>query len=96
VHPEDMEFGKYRRHIFRKYYFDTSKYIEEIDKFNDSPSEYWEYISLNLKTNRDNTANLKKWNPEKKDYDLFAYNSKHYLATDPNVKDDKCIQYESI
>jgi hypothetical protein len=96
VYPEDMDFGKYRRNVFMKYYVDTSKYIEELETFNDVQSDYWEQMKQAMKGNRDNIPNLRKWNKEKDEYDLFAYNSKHYLVSDPNVKDDKCIQYESI
>ncbi len=87
-----MEFGKYRRQIFNKYFYDTSKIIEDIDTFNDITSEYWDAQSNNLNLSGDNKPNIRKWNPDKKEYDYYCTNSKHWKLVDPNVNDIKSIQ----
>lgn len=89
-----MEFGKYRRNAFMKYYLNVNKYNEELENFNEVQSEYWEALKTQFKGNRDNIPNLRKWNKETNEYDVYAHNSKHFLLADPNVQDDQCIQYE--
>lgn len=87
-----MEFGKYRRNTFLKYYNDGRKYSEDLDTFNDVVSNFWDATSNNQKMNSDNKFNMRRWNPTKNEYDFFAKNSKHWTFTDPNMKDDKSIQ----
>jgi hypothetical protein len=91
-----MEFGKYRRKFFKKYYANSDKYIEEINQFNDTNVEYWEVASGQVKINPDNKPNVRKWNPEKNEYDFYSATSKHWTCVDPDVKDIKSIQYASI
>lgn len=88
-----MEFGKYRRRMFKKHYFNIDKFLEEIEAFNDVSSEYWDVINSQTRNNNDNKPNIRKWNPEKNTYDLYSSNSKHWSFVDPNVKDLKSIQY---
>ena len=90
-----MEFGKYRRQFFKKYYFNIDKHLEEIDTFNDVTSDYWDVCSGQFKISADNKPNVRKWNPEKNGYDFYCSNSKHWSLVDPNVTDNKSIQYES-
>lgn len=95
VYPEDMEFGKYRRKFFKKYFSNIDKYIEDVDAFNDVNSDYWDVISGQVKINVDNKPNIRKWNSEKNEYDFYSSNSKHWSFVDPHVKDSKSIQYSS-
>jgi hypothetical protein len=88
-----MEFSKYRRQVFKKYYYNTDKYLEEIETFNNISSGYWDKCNSLLKMNNDNKPNVRKWNSEKNAYDFYCLNSKHWTFVDPNVKDPKSIQY---
>ena len=91
-----MEFGKYRRNIMKKYYLDQTKYIEELEQFNDLPGSFWDTCSGQFKISNDNKPNLRRWNTLEKKYDFYCYNSKHFTLTDPDVKNPQSIQYESI
>lgn len=71
------------------------KHLEEIDAFNDVSSDYWDVVSGQVKINVDNKPNIRKWNQEKNDYDFYSSNSKHWSLVDPNVKDERSIQYAS-
>lgn len=93
---EDMEFGKYRRQIFKKHYYDTSKMAEEIDIFNDVTSGYWDACTGQFKINQDNTLNMRKFNNDKNDYDYYSRDSKHWSLVDPSVEDPKSIQTTSL
>jgi hypothetical protein len=93
---EDMEFGKYRRTQFKKYFYNVDKHLEEIDTFNDVSSDYWDLCSGQFKLNHDNKPNIRKWNKDKNAYDFYCLNSKHWTLTDPNVTDNKSIQYSSM
>ena len=89
-----MEFGKWRRQVFKKYYNNIDKHLEEIDSFNDVTSDYWDVCSSQFKVNPDNKPNIRKWNAEKNGYDFYCLNSKHWTLVDPNVDDPKSIQYK--
>jgi hypothetical protein len=91
-----MDFGKYRRKVFKKYYYNIDKHLEELESFNDVQSDYWDICSGQFKINADNKPNIRKWNQEKNSYDFYCLNSKHWSLTDPNVDDVKSIQYSSL
>jgi len=95
VHAEDMEFGKYRRKIMRKFHIDNSKYIEDLETLNDVPGPFWDACSGQFKISADNKPSIRKWNSLEKKYDFYCSNSKHYTLVDPNVSNPQSIQYES-
>ena len=95
VHKEDMEFGKYRRSVFKKYYNDNSKHINDLETFNDLTSEYWDVSSGNFRINKDNIANIRKLDENTNEYKFYSGNSKHYSLVDPECDDTKSIQYAS-
>jgi len=90
-----MEFLKYRRKLFKKYYFDYSKYSKDLDTFNDVATEFWD--NSNARKNMiDNQPNIRIPNPENKEndgWDFYSTLSKHHDFVDPTCKDNKSIQY---
>lgn len=94
VHPADMEFGKYRRSIFKKYFNDNSKYVNDLETFNDLTSEYWDVTSGIFRINKDNIPNIRKFDDATNDYKFYSGNSKHFSLVDPECDDNKSIQYE--
>ena len=90
-----MDFGSYRRKFFKKYFYNNEKYIEEVDAFNNVTSDYWDVIAGQVKINVDNKPSIRKWNSDKNEYDFYSLNSKHWSLVDPNVTDNKSIQYSS-
>jgi hypothetical protein len=91
-----MEFGKYRRNLFKQYYYNIDKHLEEIDGFNDIMSDYWDACNGQFKINLDNKPNIRKWNQEKNEYEFYCNNSKHWTLCDPTVDNPKSIQYASM
>jgi hypothetical protein len=87
-----MEFGKYRRQVFRKYFFDFDKVYDDLEVMNDLTSSYWDTMTNMFKSNGDNKPKLRKLNTNG-EYELYCPESKHYTLVDPNVKDPKSIQY---
>lgn len=88
-----MEFGKYRRKTLKKYVYNIDKHLQEVDSFNDVTSDFWDVCASQFRVNNDNKPNIRKWNPEKNEFDFYASNSKHWTLVDPDIKDNKSIQY---
>ncbi len=88
-----MEFGKYRRHTLKKYAFNNDQYLQDLENFNDVTSEFWDVLSTQYRMNRDNNPTIRKWNSTKNTHDFYSTNSKHWSLVDPDVKDNKSIQY---
>lgn len=84
---------KTRRDFFKKYHYDYDKLSENLDNFNDVQIDFWDIVRGEEKTNPDNDINLRKWNTEKKQWDMYALYSKNYRQIDPNVTNKKSIQY---
>jgi|LauGreDrversion4_2_1035121.scaffolds.fasta_scaffold552160_2 hypothetical protein len=91
-----MEYGRYRRKFFKKYYYNLDKHLQELEGYNDVNSDYWEVASTPVKVNIDNKPNIRKWNDSKNRYDFYSLNSKHWSQVDPIVDDDKSIQHRSL
>jgi len=96
VNDEDMKFLKTRRDFFKKYHYDFDKISPEIDNFNDYNIDYWDNVKNDVRSNNDNDTNLRKWNKETNKYDFYSPNSKNWKLVDPNMKDNKSIQYNGI
>jgi hypothetical protein len=90
-----MEFGKYRRNTFRKYFMDTDKLYDDIEGMNDVTTSYWDTLSNIFKANGDNKPKLRKLN-ENGEYDFYCPESKHYSLVSPYVDDKRSIQYAPL
>ena len=91
-----MEFLKYRRNLFKKYYFDYSKYAKEVEtNFSDVQTEFWD--NSNARRNMiDNQPNIRVPNPanvENNGWDFYSTLSKHADFVDPTCNDNTSIQY---
>jgi hypothetical protein len=91
-----MEFLKYRREVFKKYYYNFDKMFDDLEVMNEVTSNFWDIMSNAYKSNGDNKPSLRKYNPITDKYEFYCPNSKHHSLADPNVTDPKSIQYSSV
>jgi hypothetical protein len=91
-----MEFLKYRRETFKKYFYDYDKIFDDLEVMNEITSSYWDVMVNSFKSNGDNRPSLRKFNNATGKYELYSPNSKHYTLADPNVTNTRSIQYSSL
>ena len=88
-----MAFLKTRRDFFKKYYYDFDKLSNELDQFNDHTVDFWDNVKNDVKNNIDNAINIKRFNKEKNKMEFYSLYSKNWRLVDPDVKNNKSIQY---
>jgi len=88
-----MEFLKYRRSVFKKYQFDYTKYIKDLDSFNDIATEFWDNTNAQ-KNQPDNQLNIRRKSEDPtKEWDFYPTNSKHFDMIDARCDNPQSIQY---
>ena len=91
-----MAFLKTRRDFFKKYYYDFDKLSNELDQFNDHTVDFWDNVKNDVKNNIDNAINIKRFNKEKNKMEFYSLYSKNWRLVDPDVKNNKSIQYNGL